>query len=262
MKEDPTDNGGKQVVARAVAVLQALEGQTTGLSLGDIAKATTLPKSTVQRLVGALEAQGLVVAGQAGVRLGPAITRLAASIRTDFVAIASPFVEAASKRVRETVDFSVFRGTRMLSVFQHASDRELRVVSPVGTAFPIYCTAHGKAILSLMTDEEIRKLLKDDLAGRTAHTITDMSELLREIAEVRDTGIAFDREEHEEGVCGIGAIVECGANEQYAVSIAAPAIRFERNLGTLKATLLRCKAEIEAQFGYDRAAYASPSSSD
>ncbi|WP_208456520.1 IclR family transcriptional regulator [Burkholderia sp. BCC1644] len=247
MVDEAADNGGKQVVARAAAVLQALEGQTTGLSLGDIAKATALPKSTVQRLVGALEAQGLVVAGQSGVRLGPAITRLAASIHTDFVAIASPFVEAASKRSRETVDFSVFRGSHVLSVFQHSSDRELRVVSPVGTAFPVYCTAHGKAILSLFTDDEIRTLLRNDLAGRTPRTITDMSALLQEIAEVRDTGVAFDREEHEEGVCGIGAVVECGTNERYALSIAAPAVRFERDLGTLKATLLRCKAEIEAQ---------------
>ncbi|WP_175864917.1 IclR family transcriptional regulator [Burkholderia cepacia] len=243
------DASGKQVVARAASVLEALEGQASGLSLGDIAKATGLPKSTVQRLVGALEARRFVVAGAAGVRLGPAITRLAASIHTDVVAISAPFIEAASKRLRETVDLSVFRGSHVLTIFQHTSDRELRVVSPVWAAFPLYCTAHGKAILSTLDDSEIRQLVSGHLDARNPHTITDMQALLDDIASVRRTGIALDHQEHEEGVCGIGVIVECGTSERHAISIAVPSLRFERQLPEIKSTLLKCKAEIEARFG-------------
>lgn len=243
------DAGGKQVVARAASVLEALEGQTSGLSLGEIAKATGLPKSTVQRLVAALQAQGFVVVGQAGVRLGPMITRLAASIHTDIVGIAAPFIEAAARRTRETVDLSVFRGAHALSVFQHSSDRELRVVSPIGTAFPVHSTAHGKAALATLSDADIRGLLIGKLDARTEHTITEIDRLLIDIASVRSNGISFDREEHEDGVCGIGAALKIKTNEQLAISIAVPTIRFERNLGELRATLLKCKAEIESQFG-------------
>ncbi|WP_322068690.1 IclR family transcriptional regulator [Paraburkholderia bannensis] len=247
--EVEADGGGKQVVARAAAVLEALEGQASGLSLGDIAKTTGLPKSTVQRLVGALEARRFVVAGAAGVRLGPAITRLAASIHTDVVAISAPFIEAASRRLRETVDLSVFRGSHALTLFQHSSDRELRVVSPVGAAFPLYCTAHGKAILSTLEDDDIRRLVSGQLDARSEHTVTDIDALLDDIASVRSTGLAFDLQEHAEGVCGVGVIVECGTNERHALSIAVPSLRFERQLPEIKATLLKCKAEIEAQFG-------------
>ncbi|CAB3771551.1 IclR family transcriptional regulator [Burkholderia sp. MSh2] len=243
------DGGGKQVVARAVSVLEALEGQASGLSLGDIAKATGLPKSTVQRLVGALEARRFVVAGAAGVRLGSAITRLAASIHTDVVAISAPFIEAASRRLRETVDLSVFRGSHAMTIFQYASDRELRVVSPVWAAFPLYCTAHGKAILSTLEDDEIRRLVSGHLDARNPRTITDMQALLDDIASVRRTGFALDDQEHEEGVCGIGVILECRTDEQHALSIAVPSVRFERQLSEIKGTLLKCKAEIEAQFG-------------
>lgn len=247
--QSTADLGGKQVVARAVAVLEALEGQTSGLSLGEIAKRAGLPKSTVQRLVGALEAQGFVVSGAAGVRLGPAITRLAASIHTDVVAIAAPFVDSASKRLRETVDLSVYRGAHALSVYQHSSDRELRVVSAVGAAFPIHATAHGKAMLGAMDDGQVGSLLDHALDACTEHTITDMPRLMEELTVIRSSGgVALDRQEHAEGVCGLGVVLVCGTDEMYAISVAVPSVRFERNLAEIKVALLKCKAEIEEQF--------------
>ena len=44
-----------QVIARAAAVLRTLEGQPGGLSLGQIAQDVGLPRSTVQRIVAALQ---------------------------------------------------------------------------------------------------------------------------------------------------------------------------------------------------------------
>ncbi len=79
-----------QVIARAASIMRALEDTTTGLSLGEIAIKVGLARSTVQRIVAALESEKLVVAASpAGrVRLGPTILRLAGSVRTDFVALA------------------------------------------------------------------------------------------------------------------------------------------------------------------------------
>ncbi|RFQ00861.1 hypothetical protein D0O09_17210 [Pseudomonas putida] len=44
------------------------------------------------------------------------------------------------------------KGLHAISVDQYPSDQELRVVSPVGRAFPIHCTAHGKALLSTFSE--------------------------------------------------------------------------------------------------------------
>jgi IclR family transcriptional regulator, acetate operon repressor len=101
---------GKQVIARAAAVLRALENQTTGQTLAEISKTSGLPRTTVHRIVQALEAQQLVMSAPGGVRLGPALVRMAASAHTDVVMIAKPFVEVLGRRTRETVDVSVLRG--------------------------------------------------------------------------------------------------------------------------------------------------------
>ena len=144
MSEDNDSASGRQVISRAAAVLRALAEDNNGQSLGQIAKKTDLPRTTVHRIVAALEAQQLAATTPAGVRLGQALVRLAASAHTDVVA-AARFVEALGRRLRETVDLCVFRGQHAVSVDQFASDQELRVVAAVGTAYPIHCTAHGKA---------------------------------------------------------------------------------------------------------------------
>ncbi|KND58740.1 Transcriptional regulator, IclR family [Candidatus Burkholderia verschuerenii] len=174
-------SSGKQVIARAAAVLRALENQQGGLSIGQIARAAALPRTTVHRIVGALEAQQMVIAGTDGVRLGPAIARLVASAHTDFVGIARPFVEALGRRTRETVNVCVYRGQHAISVDQYLSDQELRVVSPVGTAFPVHLTVHGKALLAQRPDDEIRQLFAGKLPTRTPASIDKMSALLAAI---------------------------------------------------------------------------------
>ncbi|CAB3751336.1 MULTISPECIES: IclR family transcriptional regulator [Burkholderia] len=256
--QEPEADGasGKQVIARAVAVLRALEGQSVGLSLSQIARAAALPRTTVHRLVNALEAQGFVATGSAGIRLGPALIRLAASAHMDVVAVAKPFADALSRRTRETVDICVIRGAHAISVDQYLSDQELRVGSSIGTAFPLHCTAHGKVLLSLLKDDEVASLLEHPLQRRTPATVVEQETLLRSLAEIRDLGYAVDREEHASGVCGLGVAIETASPQSYAMALAVPALRFEARFEDLLAALRQTKSEIESALGATRAAKA------
>lgn len=247
---DEVESGsGKQVIARAAAVLRALESQPRGLTLSQIAKVSNLPRTTVHRIVGALEAQQLVVAGAGGVRLGPALVRLAASAHADVLAIARPSIELLGRRTRETVDLCVYRGMHSISVDQYPSDHELRVVSPVGTAFPIHSTAHGKALLSELSDAAIRHALPAKLEKRTGSTLDQIDALLQQLALVRADQLAVDIEEHAPGVCGLGVPLHTGTQERYALAVAIPALRFHTARDTVQSALLQCKAEIEAALG-------------
>ena len=72
-------NQGIQVISRAADILRILGNETTGLSLGQIAKKVNLPRSTVQRIVSALSAEGFIAIekGYGGIKLGPEIQSLA-----------------------------------------------------------------------------------------------------------------------------------------------------------------------------------------
>lgn len=246
---DDTDKNGKQVIARAAEVLRALEKSRIGLTLAQLARETDLPRTTVHRLVNALEAQQLVQNSHDGIKLGPALARMAAAAHTDFVTIARTSVEALGRKTRETVDVSVYRNQHAISVDQYASDQELRVVSPVGTAFPAHCTAHGKAILAQLPDEILNKAVALKLEAKTPHSLLSSRALLDDVALVRQRGFAIDRQEHARGVCGLGVAFKVGQSDFYAISLAVPCLRFDEQPEPLIQALMKCKAEIDALLG-------------
>ena len=174
------DKSQVQVIARAATILRALEEENTGLSLGQIAQRVNLARSTVQRIVAALETEKLVIAATPNgrVRLGPTILRLAASVRSDFLALARPFLERLSAELHETVDLSMVKKDHLVFIDQVIGSQRLRAVSAVGETFPLYCTANGKAYLAQLSDAGVEKLIGRTYEARTPHTLTRLDALL------------------------------------------------------------------------------------
>jgi DNA-binding IclR family transcriptional regulator len=185
-----------QVIARAAAILRALEDETAGLSLGQIAQRVNLARSTVQRIVAALEAEKFLIAASPNgrVRLGPTILRLADSARTDFVAIVRPYLTRLSSELKETVDLSLVKTDHLIFIDQVIGSQRLRMVSAVGETFPLYCTANGKAYLATLDDAAIAKVIGASYEARTPRTLTRLEDLLRDLKTVRKAGVAIDRD--------------------------------------------------------------------
>ena len=195
------DKSQVQVIARAATILRALEEENSGLSLGQIAQRVNLARSTVQRIVAALETEKLVIAATPNgrVRLGPTILRLAASVRSDFVAMARPFLERLSEELHETVDLSTVKKDLLVFIDQVIGSQRLRAVSAVGDTFPLYCTANGKAYLAQLTDKAIEALIGRAYEARTPKTLTRFDALLADLRSARRNGVD-DREEHTLGM--------------------------------------------------------------
>jgi DNA-binding IclR family transcriptional regulator len=236
-----------QVIARAASIMRALEDTATGLSLGEIALKVGLARSTVQRIVAALETEKLVVAASpAGrVRLGPTILRLAGSVRTDFVALARPFLIELSKELHETVDLASIKGDHLVFIDQVIGSQRLRTVSAVGETFPLTCTANGKAYLAELDDDTIEMLIGRSYKARTQHTITKLPQLLDDIRAVRRNGYALDREEHTLGICAAGVAMRDMLGNYVAISVPVPAQRFQKERTQICERLLATKRTLE-----------------
>jgi DNA-binding IclR family transcriptional regulator len=217
-----------QSIARAAAILRALEGAPDGLGLGRLAKRVGLPKSTVHRIAGALVEEELLSQSPDGeFRLGGGIARLAAAGREALADRLRPVLLELRRDLEETVDLAVPDGTAVRFVDQVPGPHRLRAASAVGEAFPLHCTANGKAILAAMPTDEAAKLLPERLPRHTAATIVSREELLAELAEVRDRGgVAFDHEEHSEGISAAGIAVVGETGPVAAISVPVPTQRF------------------------------------
>jgi DNA-binding IclR family transcriptional regulator len=238
---------GVQVIHRATRILEVLKHQPAGLSLSQIADRVGLARSTVHRLVAALEAERLVVpASPSGrVRLGPALTALGLAAKRDVALEVHPFLVRLSRDVNETVDLAVLEQDHVLFVDQVAAPRRLRAVSALGATFPAYCTANGKALLAELPAEHVQRLLPDRLEALTPNTITDRSRLVAELEHVRSTGFALDREEHTTGICAVGTVIRDSLGQPAAITIPLPAQRFYGHEDRLTSALLEASREIE-----------------
>ena len=247
---DEADEGGVQVVARIAAILREL-GAGGGRSLAEIARAVGMPRTTVHRLVKALEQESFVTAAPAagGYRLGPGVLTLAGAGHEWLINAIHPTLMALSEELAETVDLAVLRGDRVVFIDQVANLRRLQAVSAVGLAFPLHSTANGKAILATLTDERVGELLPSRLPCLTLHTITRRAELLADLAEVRRTGLGWDREENDVGICAVGAAIANPLGIATALSVPVPVSRFYGREDELAAATRRALADITAAIG-------------
>lgn len=237
-----------QVVRRVGAILRELEGYPEGRSVAEIANAIELPRSTVHRLLKALEQEHLIASAseERGFRLGPGLVRLASNANSLLVETFRPFLVELSRTLDETVDLAVLTGDEVYFIDQVAASHRLAAVSDVGRAFPVHCGANGKALLAEMTDEKVLALLGDRLKALTPNTITDPDAFLADLATVRAAGIAFDREEHHVGISAAGTTIDNPSGLAVAISVPAPSSRFVERETEIVEELLKSRKRIEA----------------
>ena len=243
------DKSQVQVIARAATILRALEDENSGLSLGQIAQRVNLARSTVQRIVSALETEKLVIAATPNgrVRLGPTILRLAASVRSDFVSLTRPFLERLSEELHETVDLSTVKKDHLVFIDQVVGSQRLRTVSAVGETFPLHCTANGKAYLAQLSESAIEALIGRTYEPRTPKTLKRFELLIEDLKAARRTGIAFDREEHTLGVCAVGVALHDPLGNAVAISVPVPIQRFPDRQNMIAERLLATKRALESR---------------
>lgn len=228
---------GIQVIARAAAILRALKAAQTGLSLGQIAETIDLPRSTVQRIVGALQAERLVITDSKGrgIRLGPEIAALAEGTRYNVVELCRLHLTELAQATGETADLSVLRGIGMIFLDQVPGSHRLRTVSSVGEVFPLTTTANGQSCLSLLPPDTAAQFVRDEWDRRGI--AGDMGRFMARLQAVRDTGLAYDLDQHSPGISAIGFAFKTPTGDLHAISVPVPTSRFEEVQPRVEAAL-------------------------
>jgi DNA-binding IclR family transcriptional regulator len=238
---------GIQVIARAAAILRLLERRPDGLSLGQIAKSTGLARSTVQRIVAALAKENFVTTAgpNAGTRLGAGLIGVATAGGSSTAALLRPHLRALGEDVGETVDLAVLSGGSAVFVDQVPGRQRLVAVSAVGERFPLHCTANGKAVLACMAEADALELIGKSIAEHPDHPLADRRALLRDIDTARKTHLAFDFEEHREGITAVGTALLDWFGRPIAISVPTPSLRFAGRQNEIIARLLQFRERVK-----------------
>lgn len=247
-----SDSSGIRVISRAAEILKIVGMHPEGLTLREIADRVHLPRSTVQRIVSALDDANLLIPASptSGVRLGPELISLGALAKQfDIVETLRPLLVQLSKDLGETVDLAVLGSEKAVVVDQIPGIHPLMAVSHVGSSLPLHCSASGKVLLATLAEEELGKLSRHyRLIPSTRNSIADWNVLMAEIDEIRHRGMAIDREECFAGICAIAVALHAPNGDIAAVSMPVPSERFISTEKTLVSTLRDRTETMQSRF--------------
>ncbi|MDA4844090.1 hypothetical protein OOZ53_01965 [Hoeflea sp. E7-10] len=133
----------------------------------------------------------------------------------------------------------------MVFVDQVVGTHRLRTVSAVGETFPLSTTANGKAAMALLSDDVAAGLIARELGSRDDKKRV-LSDVIREVEEIRETGMAFDINEHTDGISAVGAAFRDVNGLVYAISIPVPSHRFDGKRDKLCAALSDAMDKVRA----------------
>jgi DNA-binding IclR family transcriptional regulator len=121
----------------------------------------------------------------------------------------------------ETIVLSVLDGPDALYLASRPGSAPIGVNYRIGLRLPASCTATGKAMLSTLSDAEVRALYPPgSLLARTTSSITNLDRLLEELNEARARGYALDDEETSDGMYCVGAPVFAQGESRSVAGIA------------------------------------------
>lgn len=217
---------GSQAVDRAAELLVRIIESGRPTSVGELADAAGLPKSTTSRLVRALEARGLVQREgvRGSLRPGPVLVGFARSTGgiVDLVATTSSALDELAALTGETVNLAVAGHEGVEHLAQRDSRYFLGSSNWIGRPVPYHAAANGKVFLAFGA----ARVPRGPLARLTERTISDPALLEAELAEVRTRGWATAVEELEPGLLAIAAPVRGpDGSVVAALSVSAPTVR-------------------------------------
>ncbi len=247
--------GGAQSVDRAITVLEIIAARGHA-SVAEISTEVGVHRSTISRLLSALEGRGMVeVAGSRGrYRLGSGLLRLASSVSgpLDVTVQGAEICERLAAELGETVNIAVTRGDSAVNVYQAAGSGAITVDSWVGRPTPLHATSSGKILLASFDDRALDAALAHRLDAFTPQTVTDPVELARQLVEARSRGFAVTIGELEEGLNAIAAPVrDAGGSVIAALSTSAPGYRLTASaIPAHAAAVVAAAAEVSRRMGY------------
>jgi IclR family transcriptional regulator, acetate operon repressor len=240
-------------VDRAVSLLQllAVRGESRG---SDLAELLGIHKSTVSRLLGTMEARGLVERSpRGGYQLAYGVLRLAtaASRSLDLTVAGRPVCERLAARVGETVNLAVRDGGDVVSVDQVLGAAAVSSVNWVGHRSPLHCTSAGKVFLAAMPAAELDRYLATPPARFTDRTMVDPERLRIELDLVRRRGYSTTVEEQEVGLNAVSAPVRSADGPVVAaVAVSGPSFRLtEAALAEVATAVVAAADEISHRQG-------------
>jgi len=221
-----------QSFARGLSVIRAFGPQRPQMTLSEVAAACGLTRAGARRILLTLAHLGYVSMDDRKFSLTPRILELGYSYlsATPLWDLALPYMEEVAETTRESCSVSVLDGADVVYILRLSTHKVMSINLSVGSRLPAWVTSMGRVLLAgLPPAEQDRVLAASDIRALTPHTVTDLGELKRILAQVRADGYACVVQELEPGLQSVAVpIVDRGGRVIGAMNVSGHANRYSR----------------------------------
>ena len=215
MTQDKERPAGSQSLFRGLMLIEILSNYPNGCPLAHLSELAGLNKSTVHRLLQGLQSCGYVTPAPAAGSYRLTTKFIAVGQKAlsslNIIHVAAPHLETLNLVTGETVNFSSREDDHAILIYKlEPTTGMLRTRAYIGQHMPLYCSAMGKIFLAFCYAGQVADYWathSDEITTWTAHTITRLPAMEKEIQEILQSGYAVDREEKELGICCVALLL-------------------------------------------------------
>ena len=235
---------------RVIAILNLVASHNGELTLSGIAKALTIPSSTIYPILGTLvEASFLDINPEKktySIGLRCFLSGMPFIVSNNSFSSISTILNELTAQTGETTHFSRLDGGDVLYLLKVESPQPIRMYSALGKTLHAYGTALGKALLSDFSLNDLKRIYPDGLQPMTDNTITDFNVLKKQLDDVKKTGFAYECEESNIGVRCIARPIHKNGKVAAAISVGVPVFRYtEEKRKKIESLLIEASEKIE-----------------
>ena len=236
-------------VERALDILLCFTREEHARSLTQIAESVHMSKTTVHRLLTTLENKRFITRDKVTglYRLGFRFIEMASLVLQDVELHrwAHPYLQRLSAEFGETVDLSILDGSHVIYLEVIESPQRVKLAAAVGQRLPAFLTASGKALLAYLPEEQVRKIISDNLAESSNHPAAPVSEMIADLQATAERGYAISEQEYEEAINAVAApIFDAEKHPIASIAIVGPSYRLTKERLPLLGDSLRKMTEL------------------
>ena len=218
-----------QSVERAFLLLRTLAQGPLGVT--ELAEWVELPKSTVARLLSALEAEQAVEQVEVGgaYRVGPGLIDIAGAVPAgrNLITAARPHLLELTDALSEVAGLSINDNGRAYYLDQTRTSTDIQIRDWTGEHAPLHVVASGLAMLAHLPADQQDEFLSQPLEICTQWTVVDPGEIRDRLTQIRSLGYAWVYEEFVEDLNSVAApVLNADGEPLAALHVHGPAYRF------------------------------------
>jgi DNA-binding IclR family transcriptional regulator len=199
-------------IDKCFSILELIADGKRPFGYNEIVKNLGLNKSTVFNILHTLNDLEVLEKGPDGLfRLGPRLFILgnAAAGGSELIKTVHPYLETLNQDFKLSSFFGILSGHEIIIVDKADRAQQIKISTDIGMRIPFFAGVAGKALLSQLPEKDIDDIMSKNNPKRyTSKSIIDKAAYKEEIFNVKEAGIAYDREEYIEGLVAVAVPIQ------------------------------------------------------